>query len=193
MTSLQTHLADIAGFLEDHGVSWALIGGLAVSARTEPRFTRDIDIAMDPSSRGGAEDLVRELDEIDFRPVASLEQESAGLLATVRIASPTREGAVIDLHFGSSGIEGEIVSDAEDLEIFQDLTIPVARTPHLIALKVLSRDDIERPQDLSDLVRLLQEADSEDRAEARKLLRTIEERGFHRGRDLLASFDALTD
>jgi len=32
--------------LNDIGVGYALIGGLAVSARAEPRFTRDVDLVV---------------------------------------------------------------------------------------------------------------------------------------------------
>lgn len=31
-------------------VRWAVVGGLAVSARTEPRTTRDVDVAIDDAS-----------------------------------------------------------------------------------------------------------------------------------------------
>jgi len=52
---------------------------------------------------------------------------------------------VIDLLFASSGIEPEVVADAEPIELLPDLTMGVARTGHLLALKVLSRDDVSRP------------------------------------------------
>ena len=32
--------------LSELGADWAVLGGLAVAARTEPRFTRDIDLAV---------------------------------------------------------------------------------------------------------------------------------------------------
>lgn len=38
--------------LEDLGVRWALIGGLAVSAGAEPRTTRDIDVYLPIVKRG---------------------------------------------------------------------------------------------------------------------------------------------
>ena len=43
MTSLEAILRRIKADLTQAGVSFALIGGLAVSVRTEPRFTRDAD------------------------------------------------------------------------------------------------------------------------------------------------------
>lgn len=39
-------LRRLDGDLDRVGVRWALIGGLAVSVRAEPRFTRDVDVAV---------------------------------------------------------------------------------------------------------------------------------------------------
>jgi hypothetical protein len=44
--------------LGDAGVPCALIGGLAVSARVEPRTTRDVDIAISADGDEAAEQLV---------------------------------------------------------------------------------------------------------------------------------------
>ena len=63
-------------------------------------------------------------------------------------SSSEPQAPVIDLLFASSGIEPEVVADAESIELLPNLTMGVARTGHLIALKVLSRDDVSRPQDL---------------------------------------------
>lgn len=71
---------------------------------------------------------------------------------------------VVDLLFASSGIEPEIVADAEVLDLLPTFRIRVATTGHLIALKVLSRDDVRRPQDLVDLRALLQVASRIDLA-----------------------------
>lgn len=39
-------LAQILSRLEEQGAGMALLGGLAVSTWTEPRFTRDVDLAV---------------------------------------------------------------------------------------------------------------------------------------------------
>lgn len=44
--------------LEDQGTAGALVGGLAVSVRTEPRFTRDVDLAVAVGSDEEAERIV---------------------------------------------------------------------------------------------------------------------------------------
>ena len=63
--------------------------------------------------------------------------------------------------FASSGIEPEIAA-ADTLEIFAGLRVPVASVSHLLALKLLSRDDLTRPQDRTDLAELLRVATGAD-------------------------------
>jgi hypothetical protein len=45
--------------LSESGRPCALVGGLAVTARTEPRFTKDVDIAVAATSDTDAEALVQ--------------------------------------------------------------------------------------------------------------------------------------
>lgn len=80
---------------------------------------------------------------------------------------------------------------AETLALFRDLPVPVAALGHLIALKVPARDDTVRPQDRADLVALVRAADSGDLARAREAASLIEQRGFHRGRDLSAELQRI--
>lgn len=192
MTALESVIRHIAADLTDTGVSFALVGGLAVSARTEPRFTRDADLAVALASDEEAEALIRDLTTRDYRVHATVEQTAIGRLATVRLSRAGHDKSpVIDLLFASSGIEAEIVAHAEPLELLPGLTIGVARVGHLIALKVLARDDVNRPLDLADLRALLQVATDTELAEARDALSLITTRGYHRGRRLLSEFDSL--
>lgn len=169
------------------------MGALAVSARAEPRFTRDIDLAVAVAQDADAERLVRELQGRRYRVQAVVEQEATSRLATARLIPGEEDeaGIVLDLLFASSGIEPEIVIGANSLEISPDLRVPVATTGHLIALKVLARDDQTRPQDRVDLVALLAVATPADVGEARAALALIAERGFHRGKNLLAELDSF--
>jgi hypothetical protein len=193
VTSLADTLTRIVRELADARVAFALIGGLAVSVRTEPRFTRDADLAVAVSDDDEAEAVIRRLQASGYRIGTVLEQRAVGRLSTVRLypAGGFDEGPVVDLLFASSGIEPEIVRDAEPLEVLPFIIVPVARTEHLIALKLLSRDDTGRPQDLIDLRALLKVAAPEDIARARESVRLIEARGFDRGRDLIRSLESL--
>lgn len=192
MTSLEAALRQIHTDLTEADVSFALVGGLAVSARTEPRFTRDADLAVALADDAEAEALIHSLRARDYGIDAVVEQEAVGRLATVRLTRSSKlQAPVIDLLFASSGIESEVVCEAERIELLPNLTIGVARTGHLIALKVLSRDDVKRPQDLVDLRALLRVASSAELARARQSLALIAARGYHRGRDLMSEMDTL--
>ena len=164
-----------------------------MSARTEPRFTRDADLAVALDGDAAAQALVRELHIRGYGIGSIVEQEAVGRLATVRLTrSPVPRAPVVDLLFASSGIEPEVVAGADPIEVLPRLTIPVAATGHLIALKVLSRDDARRPQDLVDLRTLLGVASATDLELARHALGLIAARGYDRGRDLLADMNGLS-
>jgi predicted nucleotidyltransferase len=192
VTALEAALRRICLDLADAQAPFALVGGLAVSARTEPRFTRDADLAVAVQTDAEAERLIRVLQSVGYRVQTLIEQQAAGRLATVRLTRSVEPAdPVIDLLFASSGIEAEVVAEAEVIELLPNLRIPVATTAHLVALKVLARDDLNRPQDAGDLRALLRVASNDDIARARTALASIEERGFQRGRDLQAEFAAL--
>ena len=192
VTSLEAALREIYTDLTEAHVSFALVGGLAVSARTAPRFTRDADLAVALGNDEEAEALIHSLRARDYGIEAVVEQEAVGRLATVRLTrSSTSQAPVIDLLFASSGIEPEVVADAEELELLPNPTIGVARAGHLIALKILSRDDVRRPQDLVDLRALLRVASSAELTRARASVALIAARGYHPGRDLVSEMHTL--
>ena len=191
MSRAEAALRRIVSDLRGLDRRFALVGGLAVSARTEPRLTRDADVAVLVADDRDAEALVRDLQARGWRIVAAIEQNVAGRLATVRLAlAEDVGGAVVDLLFASSGIEPEVVAAADWIEVLPGLTVPVARLGHLIALKVLARDDRTRPQDRVDLAALFARADAADLGQARESLALVTRRGFQRGRDLQAGLDA---
>lgn len=194
MSGVQAVLHRLGADLAETGVRWALVGGFAVSARAEARFTRDLDLAVAVRDDAQAESVVAELRGRRYRVMATVEQDTVGRLATVRLvpAGSTGDGMVVDLLFASSGIEPEIVAAADLLEIVTGLDVPVARTGHLIALKLLARDDESRPMDAADLRALRAAADERDLADAGAAVRLITERGYGRGRDLGAALRALT-
>lgn len=193
MNRLETALADIARRLDQKGLGWAVIGGLAVSVRAEPRFTRDVDLAVAVEDDRQAERLVGDLRGAGYEILETVEQEATGRFATARLMPPGQDqgGVVVDLLFATSGIEREVVASAEHLEMLPDLNLPVAGVPELIALKLLARDDVSRPQDYIDLVALTPLAGAADLESARKLVLLIEERNYHRGRDLSAELERL--
>jgi hypothetical protein len=167
-------------------VRWSLIGGLAVSVRSVPRFTKDLDFAIAVANDSEAEDVVHQLRGRGYQPVEVLEQEYLERLSGVRLE---RSGSdvIVDLLFASSGIENEVVTSSTRLEVLPQLSVPVATTGHLIALKALAG----RNQDLTDLGSLIPAASAEELDVAREAVQLIHARGFNREQDVAADLDKL--
>ena len=189
MQSVDAVLRQAATDLDAIGARWAVIGGLAVAFRAEPRFTKDVDVAVAVADDREAEDIVNRLQIRGYALASLVEQDYVNRLATARLIRPQpgTSSAFIDLLFASSGIEDEIVGRADLLEVLPDVFMPVASIGHLIALKVLAG----RHQDLTDLGYLISVATEADLSEARASVATIQERGFNRGQDLPEDLTAI--
>lgn len=186
MSRLRRTLLGILPILERAGLPWAVVGGLAVGARSVVRFTADLDLAVAVDSDQEAERLIRRATQAGYELAALLEHEPSGRISTARLRPPgeTSESLFVDVLFAASGIEGEVARDAERFSIFEGLTAPIARTGHLIAMKLLSREERRRPTDFDDLDSLLAVADETELARARESVALIVDRGHARGRDL---------
>ena len=193
MTRLAQALRDLSGCFGELGVKWALVGGVAVSVRTEPRFTRDVDVAVATADDTAAEDLVFQLGQRGYRIIGTVEQNKTGRLATARLMPPgEREGGlVVDLLFASCGIEPELVDAAELLEVGDKLCVPVSSVAHLLVAEVLARDDEDRPQDALDIAALVREMDASDWLEAVRAASLVQARGYGRDRDIVSDIEML--
>jgi hypothetical protein len=180
--------ARVLRLIEEEGHRGCLAGGLAVSARCDPRFTRDVDLVVAVADDAEAESLSRALVSVGFAALALVEQEAVDRLAMVRVVDA--DGVSIDLLVASSGIENEIVHDAELIGVLPGLTMPVARVGHLMAMKLLSVSP-GRETDSADLRELARVADEDEWSRAHESVALIESRGFARGRDLRADLTSL--
>lgn len=175
--------------LEQCGARIALVGGLAVGARAAERTTRDADFVVSVDDDRKAERLIGDLNARGYASTLILEQSDVGRLATVRLVSPLDGVTMVDVLFASSGIEHEIADAAERIDIGAGVLCPVARSGHLLALKVLARSD-RRPHDDVDIGALLGAMNDVELTRAREALTLIEARGFARGKSLAAELDA---
>ncbi len=192
MSPLKEALRLVAAELGDAGHNWALIGGLAVSVRLEPRFTRDVDLAVAVVDDASAESLIGRFRGRGFQIHTILEQESTDRLATVRLLTPAGEdGPLVDFLFASCGIEPEVAAAAKPVEIAPGLVVPVAQLGHLLAMKVLARDDERRPQDLVDIRNILRVLSDEELGRAWEALALITDRGFNRDKNLVSELEIL--
>lgn len=191
VTALEASLRAIADALRRHRARWALVGGLAVSVHAEPRLTRDADVAVSVADDAEAERLVAALGADGYRVAATVDHEPTGRLATVRLVRAVAPELVTDLLFASSGIEDQVVGGAELVEVLPGLTLPVASAAHLVAMKVLARDDRQRPADADDLRRLGEGMTVAQWEQALAAAEAISARGFDRGRDVVGGVRAL--
>jgi predicted nucleotidyltransferase len=174
--------------LRQENVKGCIVGGLAVSARCDPRFTRDVDIAVVVTTDEHAEALMHTLVGHGLRILGLVEQEAVGRMAMARLS--TKDGLSVDLLIASSGIEAEVVASAETLEVVRGVLLPVARTGHLIALKLLSVAP-GRETDAADLRSLAAIATEDEWNLASEAVSQIQDRGFGRGRQLDAELLSL--
>ena len=188
VSQLVRALTKIDSELRGLGHKFALVGGLAVTLRAEPRFTQDADLAVSVTTDSEAEALVGALRQVGYELKAVVEQEATGRMATVRLTGAGR--FIVDLLFASSGIEPEIVAAATSLTVLPGLSMPVASVGHLIAMKLLSTDE-RRPNDRADLVQLAAVATDNDWIVASQSVELISQRGYSRGRDLLVGLSNL--
>ena len=188
--SLLSAASQVLSALRRENVDGCIVGGLAVSARCDPRFTRDVDIAVVVDTDEQAEALIHALTSHGLRMAGLIEQEAVGRLAMARLS--TEEGLSVDLLIASSGIEREIVASAETLEVVRGMLLPVARIGHLIALKLLSVAP-GRETDAADLRSLAAVATDDEWNLASEAVTQIQERGFARGRQLDAELLTLRD
>lgn len=179
---LQTTLADVVDFLRHEGVPHALIGGLAVSLRGQPRVTADVDMVIAADVQR-AVSLAGSLEGTNFRPlfdnVAEVVQKS--FLLPLRHRSTNVK---VDLAVGLSGFEQQTVARAEILPL-AGRNVPVATAEDLLIMKILAG----RPQDDQDLRGLV--IAQGDRLDWQYCLKVATDLGEALGQDLTARVRTL--
>mgnify|MGYP002814447873 CR=1 FL=1 len=99
VSALENALRAVADVLRKGDRSWALVGALAVSARTEPRFTRDVDVAVSVSDDPDAEAVVRRFVEHGysvFLRSASRPQDAADIQALLKVLDGPERSRALD-------------------------------------------------------------------------------------------------
>jgi hypothetical protein len=163
-------------------VSYALIGGLAVSLHGQPRVTVDVDmiIAADVSR---ALELTAALDGSSFRPLFDDVSEvvQKAFILPLRHRST---GVKVDLAIGLSGFEQQVVARAQHLNL-AGVDVFVATPEDLLIMKLLAG----RPRDEEDLEGLvIVQGDRLDWKYCRELAIKL---GEAVGQDLAVRLDAL--
>ena len=93
MPPLARTLIDVVEALSDR-FAFSLVGGLAVSLYIEPRFTRDLDIAIAVEHDEEAEQALGYLERAGYRVDSAVEHPLSRRLTTVRLSRASGEGRV---------------------------------------------------------------------------------------------------
>ncbi|MCB9740758.1 MAG: nucleotidyl transferase AbiEii/AbiGii toxin family protein [Deltaproteobacteria bacterium] len=166
MSALGEALGALGRDLQSCGVPHALVGGLAVSVRTEPRFTRDIDVVAAVAAEE-IDRLGRHLVERGHRIESILADASGALVAGLRLRG---HGVREDVLLACSGLEAETCASAEPIEVLPGVVVPVATTPHLLVLELIAIAERSRTQDRADVEALIDAATDDERAAVEALL-----------------------
>jgi len=193
MSFLFSELRRITGDLNQAGVSWCLVGGLGTSVYVEPRTTKDIDVVVSVTGQEQADNLKDLLLSKGYtNPQILMHTAPTRRMGWRVFIPPSKEASIpLDLLVAACGIEKEIVASATTIEILPGLSLPVASLGHLIAMKVLSQNALDRLQDRVDLLALLRNATEQDRIVVEHSLKEIRARGFSEGRDLVAELHEI--
>lgn len=144
-------VALVAKILAEHDVHFALFGGAAVIAHGVLRSTKDYDFVTTNSAilDRAVWSAVGELGTVDVRR-GEFDDPLRGVVR-IRFASSDP----VDVVVAKYRWQQAIIDRAEPMDVGQ-LTIPVARIPDLILLKVFAGG----PLDVSDIHALLERADN---------------------------------
>ena len=137
-------LADAVQVLESRDVRFALIGGLAVSLRGQPRMTVDVDLVI-LADVDRALQLLGEIGSTPFEPLFTGVEEVVVRSAILPLRHRTT-GIRVDVAIGMSGFEQQAVGRAVPMSI-GDVRVPVVAIEDLLVMKALAG----RPQDEQDI------------------------------------------
>lgn len=148
-------LTAVTSWLEECGVPFAVVGGVAASLHGRPRVTKDVDLVAIAEDERWASLLARAA-KWRLEPRISDALDFAG---TTRVLLLEHEPSHIevDLSFGMLPFERELVERAE-IRTVRRLSFPIASAEDILVMKALAL----RPRDVADIEGILQSVASLD-------------------------------
>lgn len=140
---------DYEEFLElltKHDVKYCIVGAFALAFHAEPRYTKDIDILIEASTKN-AEKLLRALDEFGF---SSLNLNTEDFSTEGNIIQLGYEPVRIDIITSIQGLDFADIWENRDQGSYGRQTVNFIDRKNLIKSKKISN----RPQDRADLAQL---------------------------------------
>lgn len=140
-------LRTVAGFLEERGYRYAVIGGVALAAYGLPRTTEDLDFVVEAR---GQDELIGFLESLGYRTL----HRSSGYSNHLH-PDPDRGG--IDFVYVRGETGDKLFSESRTSRGPEDIQIPLPKPEHLAALKVqaMKNDPARTFRDMADIGFLL--------------------------------------
>lgn len=154
-----TVLQRVRILLDEAGVRYAVIGGLAMAAYGLPRTTLDLDLVVDA---GRQEDVIQGMDDLGYQTVHRSRGYSNHVHGDPALGS-------VDFVYVEGDTADRIFAGVRRVAGPRGSTIPVPSPEHLAAMKVLamSNDPHRAFQEQSDIRHLITSAGA-DREEIRR-------------------------
>jgi len=135
-------LKELCSFLEDQGIEYMLIGGLAVGIWGEPRATVDIDFLV--SVKTNDFDLLRQKVKGSGRFIFIHDEPMIfGKISFLRATLKTNTDISVDFLFADDDFKNEALKRKETVQI-ADFSVNISTPEDLIILKLLSRREQDR-------------------------------------------------
>lgn len=144
--ALTRDFQDLLSLFERHGVRFVVVGGYAVAAHGHPRYTKDIDLWVEPTA-DNAPRVVAAIAEFGFGDLGLTVADFTEPGVVIQLG---REPGRVDLLTSVSGLVFAEVYPRRIAATFGTAVVPILDRASLIANKRASG----RPQDLADVAQL---------------------------------------
>lgn len=149
--------------LNEAGAKYILIGGFAVILQGAARFTKDIDLLVDPSVEN-VKKLKKALSQLPDNAIALIEDDEVEKYVVVRVA----DEVVIDLMAKACGINYEEAINEVEYKELEGILVPVPTKELLIRTK-----NTYRPMDQADILFLKSELSVPETKKSQSLFKKI--------------------
>lgn len=127
----------------DLGISYVIIGGMAVQHWGEPRFTQDVDVTVAAPLEDVQAFLERVVERLQPRIADAVAFARRHRVLLVRAAN----GCPVDISLGLPGYEDEMMHRAVDFPLARGKSVRICSAEDLIIHKAVAG----RPQDVRDI------------------------------------------
>ena len=144
--ALTQDFKEFTALLNDNEVRYLIVGGYAVAFHGHPRYTKDLDIWIDPEHENVGK-LLQALDQFGFRSLESKPVDFSDPEDMVQLGLPPNR---IDLFTGLKGVAFDSCFEVRSEILIDDVTAQVIDLTNLKKNKKATG----KPQDLADLSNL---------------------------------------